>query len=424
MDILYHILVGAAILIASPFVAVKAVLSPSFREDLLHRSRGADAIDPVSKSVWLHAASVGEVRAALILIKALKDEGWLPTIVLSTFTRTGYDLAKKEDLVPVFRLPPDVPFFIAPIFGRLNPSLLVLIEAELWPCLLRTCKRRGVPVILVNGRITEQSCRTYSRIKSFFGWMTRAVELFSMRSETDAKRIARLGIASERITVTGNMKFDAPVAEPPAEQVAKDWQESPLMVFGSTRPGEEGAIVEAVRHLQRDFPQLKCVLAPRHVERSQEVERLIRDYKMEFKLFSSWEHEDENELPSLLLLDRIGELEGFYRRSCVAFVGGGFNPRFGGHNILEPAAYHQPVIFGKYMNNFAEEAELLSASGGGIQIDRLEELYSVLHRLLNDSEERTRRGKAAGDTVLRNRGAVRRNVDLIQKLLAKTSSRD
>lgn len=424
MDILYHILVGAAILIVSPFVAVKMIFSASFREDILRRLQGAGAIDSVSECVWIHAASVGEVRAALILIKALKEKKTFPSIVLSTFTRTGYDMAKKEDLAPVFRLPPDFPFWIGPLFRKLNPSILILIEAEFWPCLLRTCKRRGVPVLLVNGRMTEKSCRTYARIKSFFGWMTQAVEMFSMRSETDAERIAQLGIAKEKITVTGNMKFDAKVSEQPEGQVEKDRQETPLVVFGSTRPGEEGAIVEAIRELWKKFPQLKCVIAPRHIERTKEVESLIRNYDVEFELFSTFDSSDGRELPSLLLLDCIGELEGFYRRSCAAFVGGGFNPRFGGHNILEPAAYHQPVIFGKHMNNFTEEAELLSASGGGIQIDRPEEICPVLRRLLNDPEERSRRGKAAGETVLQNRGAVQRNVELIQKLLTKTPGRD
>lgn len=415
MDFLYHTIIGAAILVASPFAVLRMAVDPGFRADIVQRVTAAAGAPALRDCVWIHASSAGEARIAQVLARALKDRLGERPLALSAFTRSGYDLARAGKAAPVFRLPPDFILWLAPLFARLNPSALVLVEAELWPGLLRLCKRRGVPVLLVNGRMTEKSFARYRLVKPLFRWLAEPIELFSMRTEEDAGRVAELGVDRGKIRVTGNMKFDVPAQGPERPPEADD--RPPLVVFGSTRPGDEGPALDAVARLSNELPSARFVLAPRHVDRCPELEVLIQERKLDYALHSNLGKTGGKDRPRLVLLDRMGELGGYYARSCVAFVGGGFRPEFGGQNILEPASYGQPVIFGKHMANFAEEARLLTASDGGIQIESPDELHPVLLRLLKDPEERLSRGKAAKETVTSNRGAVQRNLDLLAPFL-------
>jgi len=410
MDFLYTILIGGLLLLASPFLILRALFSSSFRNDIKGRMKGANALPELKDTLWIHASSVGEVRLAKILIAGLIKEGESRPIALSTFTPTGYALALEEKLPNVFRLPLDFPLWLNPVFERLQPSKLVLIEAELWPSLLRQCKRRSVPVIQVNGRVSEKSVRSYRKLPAVLLWMTESIGKFSMRSQTDADRFLQLGVAKEKVLVTGNIKFD--VTSEAEDSFQPQWKDdSMVLVFGSTRPGEEGPIMETLVQLQKEFPNLIGVIAPRHMERCREVEDLIREFEVEYALLSK---QDDLTNCTVLLVDSLGKLNAFYKSATVAYVGGGFNPRFGGHNILEPAALGKPVLFGKFMNNFEEEARLLKQSEGGLQLQNIEELYDVLKRLLMNPDERLKLSQSAEKTVKANSGALRRNIELIR----------
>lgn len=413
MDLVYHIIIRVVLLGASPFILLRMAVSPAFRASVLERIRGGQSLPPVADCLWVHAASVGEVGIAAILIKKLKTKGETRPIVLSTFTPTGYQQALQENLCPVFRLPPDFPMWIQPLLKKLRPRQLILIEAELWPCLLRTCKQQGVPALLVNGRMTERACSRYTSFAWFFRWMTEGVVRFSMRSQDDANRILKLGLDASRVNVAGNIKFDALAG---AEQPDVTRAQSPLLIFGSTRPGDEGPAMEAILKLQKDFPDLRTLIAPRHMERCREVEALIKEYDTEYSLRSALTRPDDPNAKKLILLDTLGELNACYARADAAYVGGGFNPRFGGQNIIEPAGHGIPVLFGPYMNNFEEEARLLVESGGGIQIEQPKDLYPALHRLLTDAGERVRRGQSAAEAVRKNRGAVQRTIEIIHSI--------
>jgi len=286
----------------------------------------------------------------------------------------------------------------------------------LWPCLLRQCKKRKIPVVQVNGRVSEKSIQRYGKFKSFFLWMTQAVVLFSMRSQTDADRLIELGIPEERIQVTGNIKFDVlPTGSDELKSVIFN-SNSFLIVFGSTRPGDEGPVMEAFVKLKKDFQNIIGVIAPRHMQRCREVEDLIREFSVEYTLLSNMPEGDwANHPGALILVDKLGVLNSFYANAKLAYVGGGFNPRFGGQNILEPAAFDVPVLFGKHMNNFEEEAKLLIESGGGIQLQKEEELYQTLKKLLLNSEERQKTGRAAAETVRSHRGAALRTIKIIEE---------
>ena len=412
MDFLYYILIGGALLLASPFLILRALVSSSFRDEIKGKMKGAACLPKLKDTLWIHASSVGEVRLAKILISGLIKKGESRPIALSTFTPTGYALAMEEALPNVFRLPLDFPYWLNPVFDRLQPSKLVLIEAELWPALLRQCKHRNIPVIQVNGRVSEKSIKLYGIFPAFLLWMTEPIKQFSMRSLTDADRFLQLGLAKEKVLVTGNIKFDVTSVQT-EDNFHPEWKaDSLIVVFGSTRPGEEGPIMQALVKLQKKFPRLIGVIAPRHMERCREVEDLIREFEVNYALLS--EQDDlKNWTGNVLLIDSLGKLNAFYKSAAVTYVGGGFNPRFGGHNILEPAAVGKPVLFGKFMNNFEEEAKLLRQSKGGLQLQNIEDIYNVLNHLLRNSDERQKLGQSVEKTVKANGGALSRNIELI-----------
>jgi len=411
MSFLYHTIIGFSILVASPAIALRAIFSSNFRSDLLKRIFGYKILKSMNGCIWIHAASVGEVRLGKVLISALKEKGEARPIVLSTFTSAGFDQAKKEGVEHVFRMPPDFVLWIKPVLNHLCPAILVLIEAEMWPGLISECNHRKIPVLLANGRITQKSFDRYRSFSFVFKWIEKNISFFSMRTKKDADRVLGLGVDPEKVRVNGNIKFDVLVSIEDISPLEK--KESSWVVFGSTRPGDEGPVMEAIVKLYQEHPGLNFVIAPRHLERLREVKELMVTYGIEFQLHSE---KLGSENSRLVLLDQLGELNGYYAKARLAFVGGSFNPRFGGQNIIEPASYGLPVVFGKHMNNFEEEARLLVESGGGIQLNNPEELHGVLNQLLADQEERQRLGKKAWETVVKNRGAVNKTIELITRL--------
>ncbi len=393
-------------------------LDPSFRAEISQRTRQWKSVPGQTGCLWVHAASVGEVRVAALLIQALQQRYPDRTIVLSTFTATGYALAKKDLECLVFRLPLDLPFLIPSLLKRLDPAILILVEAEYWPNLLRSCLQRKIPVLLANGRLSAKSFARYQKLKPWFLWLTEPISTFSMRAQAEADRLLRLDIAPARVQVTGNMKFDSLTTD--GNHPPKSMQIDEItVIFGSTRPGEESAVANAISQLSQNPLDYKFIIAPRHVQRCREVESILRDAGLSVTLHSEQKNSTEGWTASVLLVDTLGVLNDYYRQGHVAFVGGGFDPRHGGHNILEPALLGLPVIYGKHMGNFEEEARLLSESGGGIPIEHPEDLTPVLEKLLSDPEEILKRGALAAEVVQRHKGAVNRNLDLIQSLLEK-----
>lgn len=409
MNVMYHLIIGVALLVAAPYLLARMALDRDFREEVSARLFSWRSLPQFSKTLWVHASSVGEVKVAKILIQKLREKYPDRQVVLSTFTATGYELARTENLCPVFRLPPDSALILRPLLKRIDPAMLLLIEAEFWPALLSQCRQKKIPVLLLNGRVSEKSYALYKKIQPLFRWLTHGIAGFFMRSHIDADRLLKL--KAKNVRVTGNMKFDAL-----PETLNED--SDPTMtsvVFGSTRPGDEAPILDAVARLRKEFPDLKFVIAPRHVHRCDEVADLIRAQGLSMVLHSQIAQNSAG-IP-LILVDRIGVLNDYYRQGSIAFVGGGFSAKFGGQNILEPAGLGRPVIFGRHMNNFAEEAGFLSASGGGIQIDRPADLYTVLQDLLRQPEEVKRLGALAAQTVNQHRGATERNLEMIDSLM-------
>jgi len=422
MDLAYNLIIAAVLVLLSPYWGIRMAVDPAFRDEILIRVRNWKTVPRLNRSLWIHASSVGEVRVAQILIRALQRDYPDRSIVLSTFTATGQELAGEQPNITVFRLPLDLRVLVRPLIKRLDPAVLILIEAEYWPNLLRLCGQRNIPVLLANGRLSERSLTRYQKLKPWFLWLTEPVSLFAMRSQTEADRLAQLGISKDRIRVTGNMKYDALPAGASREPASLSENGEITVVFGSTRPGEEAAIAKAVSQLNQNPLNYKFIIAPRHVQRCGEVKDILERSQLSVTLLSELEHSRERWTAPVLLVDRLGVLGEYYQKGNIAFVGGGFDAKHGGHNILEPALLGLPVLYGRHMANFEEEARLLADSGGGIPLDRLEQLAGALESLLINPAEIRRRGRLAAETVQRQQGAVVRNLELIQSLLEKGST--
>ena len=375
------------------------------------------------RSIWIHAVSVGEVLATRPLIPALKQRYPNHQVYLSTTTMTGNEVAQKSmrGVEGFFYAPFDFPGPVKRVLATLNPSLLVIMETEIWPNLIHQAHRRGTRIAIVNGRISPKSFAGYRRIRGFLRGVLAEVDVFLMQGEAHAERIRELGAPAERVRVTGNLKFDAVEAERTPERLARiiageSPRHRPLWVAGSTMAGEEELILQAYRYVSERVPHAGLVIAPRHPERFAEVPALVesagfRCVRRTTLDPGAWRDGD------VVLLDTLGELIQVYSLATVVFVGGSLVPS-GGHNILEPAVAGKPVIVGPHMENFQEIAEKFRAEGAMVQVASAEELALEVTSLLTDEARRRSLGEKAKSLVDRNRGAVRNTIDGLAGLVA------
>jgi len=411
---LYNVLLAIAVVIASPWVIYQLLGVSRRKEGLLQRLGGSPGNS--GSPIWFHAVSVGEVRAVIPVMEGLaKRVEKMRPLILSTVTVTGQETAERECpfAESIFYFPLDLPFAVSRSFGRVRPSMFITAETEFWPNFFFGCFRRGIPVIVVNGRISDRSFSRYRRFRWFFRPFLQRVSLFLMQSEEDARRILAMGAREESVEVTGNTKYDVkPVsAKLPAE--VRDWaQSSFLLVAGSTHGGEEEIILDALQN--DDLSQIRLALVPRHPERFDDVAELLFDRGTPFARLSDLV-DGRGIGERVLLVDAMGVLDGFYAMADLAFVGGSLVP-VGGHNLLEPAMHGVPVLTGPNLQNFRDIADALIESGGCRIVEAGDSLVSALCRLKNDDRELERRGKAAYSVSHRKTGAARKDVDAILSL--------
>ena len=371
-------------------------------------------------SIWVHAVSVGEVLAARSLISELRRRYPRLRLFLSTTTLAGQQLARRSVTAVdgVFYFPFDWTFTVRRTLNLVKPRLFVMIETEIWPNLLRECRRRGVRTVLVNGRISYRSFPRYQLIRPFFRRVLADVDRFCVQGEEAARRLAQLGADPARITVTGSLKFDSldviPTPGRGRERVLRFFRMSPtrpVLVAGSTLKGEEEAIVRAFNRLRTSGSNALLVLAARHPERFAEVERLCRQEGLSTIRRTELPIDAEPRADAVVL-DTIGELAEVYQIATVVFVGGSL-VRAGGHNILEPAVFGKPIVFGPHMENFAEIAETFLANDAAVQVRSGRELEAVILSLMGDTVRRARLGAAARALVEANRGAKDKTLEVI-----------
>ncbi len=417
---------------------VLAALSPYFLYQALRHNKYVGSLGqrlgylPVSfnldgdESIWIHAVSVGEVLAARPLVGELRTRYPGLRLFLSTTTRTGQELARRSvpDADAVFYFPFDWTFAVRRTLAIVKPRLFLMVETEIWPNLLRECRRGGVKTVVVNGRISYRSFPRYRLVRPFFRRVLADVDRFCVQGDETARRLAELGADPARITVTGSLKFDAidPVSTPlrGRERVLRFFRVAPnrpVLVAGSTQRGEEDVVIRAFNRVRSTAAGSNALLivAARHPERFAEVERLCRDEGLATVRRSELPIDREPRADAVVL-DTIGELAQLYQIATAVFVGGSLVAG-GGHNILEPAAYGKPVVFGPHMENFAEIVEAFLANDAAIQVRTERELEDALVALMGDPVRRARLGAAARTLVETNRGARDRTLAVLADVL-------
>jgi 3-deoxy-D-manno-octulosonic-acid transferase len=425
---LYTALLSTGAILASPYYLYKACTTEKYRHglaqrfgllprDLVERLRG-------QRPLWIHAVSVGEVRAASALIERIQASMPHLPLVVSTVTLTGFRTAQRElsGIDGLISFPLDFPWSVARALDALEPRCVCIVETELWPNFLRACGQRGVPVLLLNGRISDRSYPRYQRLKPFFRRVLEPVVAFGMRTERDAERILAMGASPERVRVTGNLKYDRAASLDASGHLSEELRgalglgpEDELLVAASTHEGEEAALLEAFRALRARWPDLKLLLVPRHPERFAQVEALIARQGWAYSKRTQ-QSPEQGPTPEVILLDTMGELLAAYGLATVVFMGGSLVP-VGGHNVLEPAAAGKATVFGPYMGNFQEEAQELITAGGALQVDEASALVPVLAGLLEEPRTREAMGQAARQVVEQGRGAAQRSLELLKPYL-------
>ena len=377
------------------------------------------SLDDVPR-LWVHAVSVGESVAATRLVHALRAAYDGHEIVMTTTTITGAEVVARtlSEQVRHVYFPYDLNWIVGRFLRRFRPRTLIILETELWPNTIDCCKRAGVPVVLVNARLSERSMRGYQSVPAMSRAMIRDIDAIAAQGATDADRFLKLGARNHQLTVTGSLKFDHLPAASVREQgevLRREFGMNRLVfMLASTRDGEEALLLDGINALHEEFPGLLTLVAPRHPERFEAVADLFRNAGHRVVTLSSGARCSDE--VSVFLIDTLGDLPRFYAAADLAFVGGSVLP-FGGHNVLEPASLALPVMCGPHTENFEEICQLLERHGGLQRVGDAADFAAAAARWLRDSNERDRVGQAGLRVVLDNRGATERTVGIIRRVL-------
>lgn len=425
MRILYDIFFMLFGLFYLPCLVLKGKAHGRFLERFGAFGRSMDGLDA---PVWIHAVSVGEANVAARIAKGIRKRSPGVPIVVSTTTTTGQDMMEKAGkgvVDRVFYYPLDISFIVSRVISKINPRLYVVIETELWPNLMTALKRKGVPIAVVNGRISDRSFRNYLKVKPFISGMLGCIDVFSVQTKDDASRIVRMGAATERVTVTGNVKFDQGISEglplPVRPEDIGMRQDDLIIVAGSTHFNEESQLIDVYKRLSGRIPGLKLIIAPRHVERAEAVKVYIEEAGLRHMAYSGLRGKGapgggKTGTYDVMVVDSIGHLKDMYALATIVFVGGSLVKK-GGQNIIEPASYGKPVVFGPNMYNFKEAVRMFLSREGAIQVADADELEQVLERLIKDDGMRRNISRKAVDVIRENSGAVDRTVSLLDRFL-------
>jgi 3-deoxy-D-manno-octulosonic-acid transferase len=410
MYLVYTFLLCAGLLLSSPWYAVKfRKYFPTLKDRL-----GFLEIPKLQRTVWVHAVSVGEVKSVRKLIGRLRSSHPRQPVVLTTITPAGQDLARSTAGLAdhVFFFPLDLPGAIRRTLDRVNPELVLIAETEIWPNFLRECRRRNIPVVMVNGRISDRSFPRYRAVRRWLKHVLNDFTLLGMQTETDRERIESIGADGRKVTVFGNLNFDALETERALEPELSDLlgRIPRLWIAASTMPGEEEQILEAFSELRTRHEDLTLLIAPRHPDRFDSVERIIRSHGFTCIRRTQMKRIESG---SVLLLDSVGELASTFRHASFVFVGGSLVPK-GGHNILEPAAFANPILFGPHMENFREIRDIFLKAQAAIEVHDSAELVRVMSQLLTDARSATALGQNARRIVEQNTGATERVLAYLQ----------
>lgn len=428
MYFVYSLLTFVAFVLVSPYFVYQAVRYKKYVGSLRQRLGYLPITLNVDgeESIWIHAVSVGEALTARALIADLRTQYPRLKLYLSTTTMTGQQVASRnlQQVDGVFYFPFDWAFIVRRTLRIVRPRVFIMMETEIWPNLLRICRQRGVKTLVINGRISSRSYPRYKLARPFFRRVLADVDRFCMQSDESARRLIDLGADPARVTVTGSLKFDS-VPMPtliahgkPRERVLRYFPVSShrvVIVAGSTMNGEESAVFRAFARVKSLSPGALLIVAPRHAPRFDQVVAEAREEGFVAVKRSALPIDTEPRA-DVVVLDTFGELGQLYQIATAVFVGGSL-ANCGGHNILEPAVFGKPIVFGPHMQNFKEITETFLSNAAAVQVQSDRELEEALRALVTDPVRRARLGAAARALVEANRGAKDKTLDVIAALI-------
>ncbi len=404
-----------------PFIILRLLWrsrkAPAYRRRMLERLALFKALQ--QGGLWVHAVSLGEVIAATPLIKRFQQQYPDAPVTITTMTPTGSQKVIQTFGDTVFHvyLPYDIPSIINRFLNKLRPEVLVIIETELWPNMIHCARKRGIKILLANARLSARSARNYQRIAKITKTMLCQIDCIATQTEIEKQRYVKLGMPSDRVMVTGSIKFDiAPPKDLADKTEALRRMLGPtrdILIAASTHDNEEQQILEIFSKVRQSLPNLLLLLVPRHPDRFNDVIQLCK--RQGFNIVLRSENQACSSNTDVFIGNTMGEMMLFYSVCDVAFVGGSLVP-VGGHNLLEPAALAKAAITGPHMHNFLEITQMLLNANAIMQINNQDELANAVIKYLNDAELRQRAGEAGRQVVLQNRGALQKQFDLLQGL--------
>jgi 3-deoxy-D-manno-octulosonic-acid transferase len=416
---LYNALLILVLSIGFPVFFPFALLSGNHRRGLPERFgflRLNKPYTPGQFRIWLHAASVGEVQAAKALLPALKARFPEAVFLISTMTEQGRSMARSQldaDMV-CFLAPLDLPLTVRRAIRRVKPDLYICLETELWPNLLLQLRIAKCRLVLLNGRISERSFNRYLMISGFMNEVLACFDRISAISSKDAERFAALGAAPHKIKIHGNVKYDRELPE--AGQIRNHYQqllglksEQPVLMAGSTHPGEEQILLDVYHELKTRWPDITLVIAPRHLQRLADVEQLLEKSGVRFDRLSDISHRKRRH--AIVLANTMGELANLYAIATYIFVGGSLVD-YGGHNIMEAAAWGKPVFYGPYLSDFSDAKELLEEFGAGFEVDGAASMIAAILSFADDPERYLRAAGQAEAAFASQRGSASRQAEM------------
>ena len=427
LHVLYNITLLVGFLLLVPYYGLKILVTGKYRQSI-RQKLGAIPDETISALVghpriWIHAVSVGEVTAAAPIVAALRGKLPRASILLSTGTETGQTMARN--LIPqataFMYFPLDLSPVVKKVIGRVAPDIVVLTETELWPNFLRSCMKRSIPAVMVNGRISPRSFRRYSRTSFFWREVLKSVLEIGVISAVDGERVQAIGADAAKVKVMGNAKYDSLASRVSGEawsRKAAQMRMNPdtkVWVAGSTHEGEEAVVLAVYRALLQEWPDLRLIVVPRHPERGKEVRDLVTAQGLSCILMTEIQAGGQPDR-GVVVVDVIGELFGLYSLASVVYCGGSLVAK-GGQNVLEPAAWGKVVFYGPSMEDFLDEKALLEEAGAGIPVQNAEELLAGMKAMLSDPAGLRRRGAEGQKRVMASRGAAERYAAMILKAL-------
>jgi 3-deoxy-D-manno-octulosonic-acid transferase len=422
--IVYNLVLTAACPAILVYFLIKSVRSKKYsgtvRERFAFYGNKMDSLNG-NRVVWLHAVSVGEAVGAIPLVRMLMERAPDRRLVVTTTTKGGMEILEKTfgNSVTTAYFPFDFLWVARRALNAFHPDALVLMETEIWPNVIAACRRRGVPVLLMNGRVSDRMAKAGGRMRNLYAYVFSTIVAMGMQTRRDADCAVSLGAPEDAVRVIGNIKFDGMLAEPDLKRIDElkrllEPENGPLMIAGSTHPGEEEIVTGVLNRLREIEPGLRLAIAPRHVDRAAEVMAVVE--RLGHKAVLRSEYVPGGGGRPVVVLDTIGELRCLYAIGTICFVGGSLVER-GGHNILEPAACGRAPFFGPYTMNFTASVAALAEGDGGIQVRNGDEFFERAAQYLKDVDYRRTMDGNAIEVVRRNAGATERAYNLFREFV-------